>query len=92
VDLGRRSRASTHRRPVAATLSKRRPCCTSRPIAPRGSLTPPPTECATADYVRENNLQAMSRSVGDVVRRARPIARRRGRFGFIVARILSPRR
>lgn len=72
VDLGRRAIDSVdaHRRPVAATLEQTASALheqTDR-VAGIAHATADGMR-ATADYVRENDLHAMSKSVGNIVHR-----------------------
>jgi len=95
VDLGRRTIESVdaHRRPVAATLEKTASTLHEQTDRAAGIAHATADGMrATADYVRENDLAAMSRSVGDLVRRypaqsliAAAVA------GFCVARVIRKR-
>jgi ElaB/YqjD/DUF883 family membrane-anchored ribosome-binding protein len=96
VDLGRRTIESVdaQRRPVAATLEQTASVLHEQTDRAAGIAHATADGMrATADYVRENDLQAMSRRVGDVVRRypAQSVIGAAA-LGFIVARILSSRR
>jgi len=72
VDLGRRTIESVdaHRRPVAATLEHTASALHEQTDRAAGIAHATADGMrATADYVRENDLHAMSKSVGDCVRR-----------------------
>ena len=91
-DLGRRTIESVdaHRRPVAATLEQAASTLHEQTDRAAGIAHATADGMrATSDYVRENDLHAMSKSVGDFVRRypaeslmAAALA------GFCVARVI----